>query len=1118
MFIKKIALSVLLLCSSFTIFADQPIKLASTPALSPDGKELTFMWQGELWQTKTDDGYAIPITLGSSTNLNPFYAPDGKTIFFQSNKDEEGSQIYSMKSSGGATTRITYDTQGYNLLDISSDGKYLLASVNRNYTGAVGQRIVKITIDGSRRDQLVFDGYATNAKISPDGNQIIFTREGGPVIGPYRQGYRGTGATQLWLYDLKTKAVTNLKLERYGNRAPIWNPSGKSFYYTSEKDGCYNLYEYTLDSKAERQLTFFKDAPVLIPTISRDGKTLVFRQLFDFYQIDPTISKPTPKKINLIANSFLKDNTFRRYLNEVVAGIYTGDLEFTDDGLEVAMATGGSLYVMDTVLCKPVKVDGNSGSQITELEFSKDFKTIYYLKDVGTSVNIWKAEVTDPSKFWWQNSSFKTSQITKKQDNLSNLGVSPDGKKLSYQKGRGTLAVCDLDGSNERIIKKTPYQISYSWAPDSIHLIGSFQSSDGVRNIWILTADGSDKPYSISRSPGWSGFETWSPDGKTITYFNRRSDGAFFLHWLTLDKKIDEQTALDLKKKKALEKMATRPKPITPKKEEKVVKSPKTDKTPDAKIVKNATFPRIEIDYQDLEHRVHKIRFACSSPTTVFWSWDSKKLIYSGNAGGKSGTYTLEAPTFKKERRISEKVGYSARCTGPKNAKPNQTWSGNWNDGSTKILWTLDSKPAIYSTILPISIYQTIDKNKRQALAFKQIWRGLRDNFCDPDLKMINWKKMLYKYLNEAKNAVDNTAFDRIVGMLNGELNASHLGWWRNRQQSTPLKDQWHSRTFSLGVIYEDDLKTGGLRITHVVRGSQADLQRSKLNVGDVITAINGTKLKLSTNVAKLLTDVTGEQFVLSVNSPEGVTREVTIKGESYNRVRSLISEQEIIDNRSRVSELSDGKIGYLNIKAMNQTSLTRFEEEVYSQGFGKDGLVIDVRNNGGGWISDRLLSILCQPKHAITIPRDGKQSYPYGYVGRVSWQKPIIILCNQRSCSNAEIFTHAIKTLKRGKIVGIETNGYVISAPEMKILDMGTLRIPDRAWWTLSTMQDMEERGAVPDFSIWPIPGDLPKGIDTQLNKAVTEILKDVKNLPPEPVLIRRGHVKPLKQDEAKE
>ncbi|MCK5834877.1 MAG: PD40 domain-containing protein, partial [Lentisphaeria bacterium] len=567
---KRITLFVLLFCTTFSIFADQTIKLASTPALSPDGEELTFMWKGELWQTKTDDGYAIPITFGSSINSSPFYSPDGKTIYFQSNKDEGGSQIYSMKSSGGSTTKITSDTQGYNLLDISSDGKYLLAGVHRNYTGVMGKRLVKITIDGSRRDQLIFDGYATNAKFSPDASKVIFTREGGVTVGPYRQGYRGSSAPQLWLYDIKTKAITKLKLERYGSRDPIWNPSGKSFYFTSEKDGCYNLYEYTLASKSERQLTFFKDAPVLIPTLSKNGKTLVFRQLFDFYQIDPTASKSAPSKIKLVANSFLKDNTSRRYLNEVVNGHYTGDLDFTDDGLEVAMAIGGSLYVMDSVMCKPVKVDGNSGSQITELVFSKDFKTIYYLKDVGTAVNLWKAEVEDPSKFWWQNTAFKTTQITQVRKDLSNLELSPDGKKISYQKGRGTLAVCDLDGSNEKIIKQTPYPISYIWAPDSVHMIASFGTSDRVRNVWIVTVDGSSAPYSISRTPGWSGFGTWSPDGKTITYFNRRSDGAFFLHWLTLDKELDEQTALDLKKKKALNKMDSRPKVVDAKKDEKV--------------------------------------------------------------------------------------------------------------------------------------------------------------------------------------------------------------------------------------------------------------------------------------------------------------------------------------------------------------------------------------------------------------------------------------------------------------------------------------------------------------------------------------------------------------------
>ena len=177
-----------------------------------------------------------------------------------------------------------------------------------------------------------------------------------------------------------------------------------------------------------------------------------------------------------------------------------------------------------------------------------------------------------------------------------------------------------------------------------------------------------------------------------------------------------------------------------------------------------------------------------------------------------------------------------------------------------------------------------------------------------------------------------------------------------------------------------------------------------------------------------------------------------------------------------------------------------QFERQIYAAGHGKSGLIIDIRDNSGGFITDHLLTVLCQPKHAVTIPRNGGPGYPQDRKVYASWHKPLVVLCNENSYSNAEIFAHAIKSLDRGKIVGVPTAGGVISAARDRILDAGTLRVPFRGWFLPDSGQDMEMNGAVPDVIVWPDPADLVAGKDKQLETAVQVLLDDVEKEVEEP------------------
>jgi tricorn protease len=232
----------------------------------------------------------------------------------------------------------------------------------------------------------------------------------------------------------------------------------------------------------------------------------------------------------------------------------------------------------------------------------------------------------------------------------------------------------------------------------------------------------------------------------------------------------------------------------------------------------------------------------------------------------------------------------------------------------------------------------------------------------------------------------------------------------------------------------------------------------------------------------------------LSVRNAENKNREVLLRPISYGAARSLLYEKWLRDKRKKVEESSEGTLGYLHIRGMNWPSFLKFERELYSAGVGKDGLVIDVRNNGGGFTTDHLLTVLTQPEHAITVGRGGGPGYPQDRSIYATWKKPIVVLCNQNSFSNAEIFSHAIKTLKRGQLVGVRTAGGVISTGGQQIMDVGYISVPGRGWFVITTGEDMELNGAVPDHILWPEPGDMPKGKDVQMEKAVEVLLEDVK------------------------
>jgi tricorn protease len=337
-----------------------------------------------------------------------------------------------------------------------------------------------------------------------------------------------------------------------------------------------------------------------------------------------------------------------------------------------------------------------------------------------------------------------------------------------------------------------------------------------------------------------------------------------------------------------------------------------------------------------------------------------------------------------------------------------------------------------------------------------------------------------------------------------GELNGSHLGFWTSEREWS--RKGWQAVTAHLGVTFDDAWRGPGRRVKEVIRNSPAHREASRLRPGELVLSVNGEPLDPGRDLARVLTGRLERDLMLEVRGKNGKQRTVALRPISYPAFRSLLYEHWIEKSRARVDELSRGRLGFLHVRGMGWRSFERYEAELYKVGHGKDGLIIDVRDNGGGYTTDHLLTSLTQPVHAITRSRGGGPGYPQGRMVYARWSKPIVVLCNQNSFSNAEIFCHAIRSLKRGTLVGVRTGGGVISTGGTSVMGFAHLRLPTRGWFLLEDGQDMELNGCVPHSVIWPQPGEIPHGIDRQLDKAVELLVDEIAALPQRPPLVPKA------------
>jgi len=676
------------------------------------------------------------------------------------------------------------------------------------------------------------------------------------------------------------------------------------------------------------------------------------------------------------------------------------------------------------------------------------------------------------------------TRLTNTPGDESSPVVSNNGKMIAYVRGmdKREFIVADIsaDGklSGEKILRNgwaSPGNIT--WSPDNKWLAYSYDDLYFNTEVFIHAADNSGGPVNVSMHPRDDSNPFWSADGSKLGFTsarNSRNTDIWFV-WLKKDDWEKTKSDWDEKEAPAADKPAAN----------------KDEKSKDAAAKKEEPKVKpVQIDFENIHERVVQVTNFPGDEGNFTISKDGETFYYTGNSSTAKGRDLYSIKWDGKDLKEITKGGSNP--------------SGVSIDREGKYLYYVKTGGALNrvdikadkSESLPYSAKMKIDYTAEREQIFEEAWRAIRDGFYDPQFHGKDWNALHDKYKELCVISSTTNDFADMFNFLLGELNSSH-----QRLTAPERAETQKDATGLLGVelMPEKD----GMKVVRVIPNSPADKSASKLFAGDLITAVDGNKYKADVNFYSLLNTTVDEKTLLAIKSKDGREREVAIRPVASER--QLLYQEWVLARKKLVDKYSNGRLGYIHIQGMDMPSFEVFERELTAAGYGKEGLLVDVRYNGGGSTTDYLMTVLNYKQHAYTIPRGASDNlekdklkfrdyYPIGErLVFAAWTKPSIALCNEGSYSNAEIFSHAYKTLGIGKLVGVPTNGSVISTGGKGLIDGSMVRLPFRGWYTKATDKNQELGPAVPDIIVNNSIDWIAKGVDEQLKVAVDELLKEI-------------------------
>ncbi|MCF8240712.1 MAG: hypothetical protein K9J16_04940 [Melioribacteraceae bacterium] len=1026
-------LSMLFLFIPVLIFGSGKLFFAEDPALSPDGSTIIFSYENDLWKVNSIGGTALRITGMEGRESNPAFSPDGKWIAF-TGRQTGSAVVYIMPVAGGEIKQLTYHSSGSIVEGWSWDSKFIYFTSSR-YNSLTSY---KISIDGGTPVRL-FDHYFNwvhNLAELPGGNEYLFNESWESYRFPQRKRYKGDFNPDIKYYNTQTDEYKQLTTYRGKDMWATVDKTGKIYFVSDEANDEYNLYTFENENKV--QLTNFNSS-IKRPRVSADGNKIVFTKDYQIYCYDVT-----EKETNLVGIKTYQNETLQLEREFDIAGKIT-NYNISPDNKKIAFVSRGELFVSDIEGKFIRQIETNPNEKIDELIWLKDNKTILFTQTVKGWTNLFKinADGTDTEE-----------QITFDDQSNRELQYNSDRTKALYFSGRHELRIIDLENmDSETIVEDEFWALGATaayFSPDDRYVLYT-ANRDFEEDIFVYDTESKESKH-ITKTGVTETDPFWSADGKYIYLATNRYKPSYPFG-------LDDTEIIRIKLQNTDDEF-------------------KRDKFDDLFIEKekDSSEVQVEISFDGMNDRWESIvdfPGRQNSPYVITKD-DETTILYSSNHDNDG--WALWKTVLKPfESPKTEKI------SGVKS-------------GST-FIWGADDKyyllanGDIYTLNLSSNKAEKIDmkykfnKNIKDEFTqmFYESWARMDENYYDGDFHGTDWNKVrdyYEKFLPEL-NSRDN--YRSLLNDMLGELNSSHQGFYSSGDEEDVF---YKNSTYETGIIYSEE---NPYSVERIVKRSSVDKEDKEINRGDLLVAVDGVKVDESVNRNYYFTTTSIPDEVELTFKRGGEEFTTLVHPQSAGSLSGKLYDEWVDWNQNFVDEKSEKRIAYIQMKNMGGGSLNDFYVEIANEAMYRDALILDLRYNTGGNVHDKVLQLLSQKPYLNWKYRDGQLANQPNFSPA---GKPIVLLINEQSLSDAEMTAAGFKELGLGTIIGTETYRWIIFTSGTGLVDGSFMRLPSWGCYTLDG-KDLEMNGVEPDIYVKTTFHDRLNENDPQLKKAVDYILE---------------------------
>lgn len=1090
-------------------FAPEGQPYFRTPALAPDGKQLAFVYATDIWLADTTGGIAERLTAHPAAHYAPRFSPDGRLLAFASNRSGNGD-VYTLPLASGEVTRLTYHDSFSGVEDWSADGLHLYITSSRE---GMGQAIYRIGLNAASPVLLYSEPYEQldHVAVSPDGATLAFNNVRSQW---WRRGPNPFAPSDIWLApSLPDPAAMRkivgpgssngnpaLRLAHTGlNRWPLWSPDGAGIYFVCDRDGTENIWYLPLDTGEARQITKFSTGRVLWPAIARNAEVLVFERDWQLWRLDLRSGEAEPIPLRVRADTKLTPVRVEYWARSF------SELALAPDGKKVAFVARGELFAdfADKETDREQRQGPsfrvtNTPAREGQVTWTPDSRSLIYVSDRHGEDELYRYD-------------FLSRTETRLTHDLVPKGLprcSPDGTWVAYFHGLDAIYLLNLHTGETQPFAQGNFVwgSSMAWSPDSRWLAYTSPDDRLFSNVYVQRIDERSSRQITFLSNILAYDLLWSPNGHSLIFTSGqyRSESQVVRVDLRLLPPIFREDDFERLFEERRERRAE-PEAVDPRERGGVANEPKSERLKangDGVQANDETKPAtngadgtsdaaarnesgrtegVEIVFEGIERRLCFLTPIQMDARAQAISPDSRDLLFLATVAGRVNIWSLPLDEPRREQPPRQ-------LTATASAKSEVQFTP---DG--KLFFCLEDGAIVSRkfpngnepTTLQVRAEVVIDFSQEKQQIFGEAWRTLRDTFYDPTFRGLDWNAVRTHFAPLVAGAQTPNDLHAVLNLMVGELRASHLG--------VSTGGNGGGSDGYTGLIFDphEQLATGLLRVSAVLPDSPVALLPEPPRLGEYLLAVDGVALGPGSNLDQLLQRTIGRRVVLrfadAPDSPSG--RDLAIRpldGLSYSRLRYR---HWVACNEAYVHRISDGRLGYVHVPEMSYEAYQQFLVDLDVETHGKAGVVLDVRYNSGGHIATFILDVLTRRSILSRGFRDRLTTDVYHFAGSRALNKPTVLVTNEHSASNTEIFTEIYRRLHLGQVVGKATAGAVIGTVSLRLLDGSFFRLP-RFYVLTPEGEDLEGAGRTVDVDVEQPLGVWALGQERQLDVAVATLL----------------------------